>query len=164
MNLHKAHVIKATIENVYIGAECSHAKILEYTELFKEFCDIFSWSYDEMPGIDPRIVEHNIKTCPNVKPVRQCLRAVNPRKAPTIKAEIEKLLKVGFIYPVPLMEWVSNPVSVDKKQGAIHICTDFRDLNRACPKDNFPTPFIDQILDECAGSEVFFIYGWIFQI
>ena len=36
-----------------------------------------------------------------------------------------------------------------------HICTDFCDLNRACPKDNFPTPFIDQILDECAGSEVF---------
>ena len=53
------------------------------------------------------------------------------------------------------MEWVSNPVSVDKKQGVIRICTDFRDLNRACPKDNFPTPFIDQILDECAGSEVF---------
>ena len=44
------------------------------------------------------------------------------------------------------------------------ICTDFRDLNRACPKDNFPTPFIDQILDECAGSEVFFLYGRLFWI
>ena len=52
------------------------------------------------------------------------------------------------------MEWVSNPVLVDKKQGAIRICTDFHDLNRSCPKDNFPTPYIDQILDECAGSEV----------
>ena len=80
---------------------------------------------------------------------------MNPRKAPAIKAEIEKLLKSGFIYHVPLMEWVSNPVPVDKKQGAIRICTDFHDLNRACPKDNFPTPFIDQIFDECAGSEVF---------
>ena len=56
-----------TIENVYIGAECFHAEILEYTELFKEFCDIFAWSYDEMPGIDPRIVEHEIKTYPNAK-------------------------------------------------------------------------------------------------
>ena len=37
----------------------------------------------------------------------------------------------------------------------IHICTNFRDLNHTCPKDNFPTPFIDKILDECAGSEVF---------
>ena len=108
-----------------------------------------------MPGINPRIVEHKINTYPNAKPVRQHLRAVNPRKAPAIKAEIEKLLKASFIYPVPLMEWVSNPVLVDKKQGTIRICTDFHDLNRACPKDNFPTPFIDQILDECAGSEVF---------
>ena len=97
-----------------------------------------------MPGIDPRIVEHEIKTYPNAKPVRQRLHAVNPRKAPAIKVEIEKLLKAGFIYPVPLTEWVSNLVLVDKKQGAICICTDFHDLNRACPKDNFPTPFIDQ--------------------
>ena len=143
------------IENVYIGAECSHAEILEYTELFKEFRDIFSWSYDEMPGIDPRIVEHEINTYPNAKPVRQRLCAMNPMKSLAIKIEIEKLLKSSFIYLVPLTEWVSNLVSVDKKQGAIRICIDFRDLNRACPKDNFPTPFIDQILDECAGREVF---------
>ena len=103
-----------------------------------------------MPGIDPQIVEHEIKTYPNAKPVRQHLHAVNPRKAPAIKVEIEKLLKAGFIYPVPLTEWVSSLVPVDKKQGAIHICTDFRDLNRACPKDNLPTPFIDHILDVCS--------------
>ena len=41
-----------------------------------------------MPGIDPRIVEHEIKTYPNAKPVRQRLHVVNPRKAPAIKAEI----------------------------------------------------------------------------
>ena len=108
-----------------------------------------------MPSINPRIVEHEIKTYPNAKPVRQHLHAVNPRKAPAIKAEIEKLLKPGFIYPIPLTEWVSNPFLVDKNQGAIRICTNFCDLNRACPKDNFPAPFIYQILDECVGSEVF---------
>ena len=53
------------------------------------------------------------------------------------------------------MEWVSKLIPVDKKQGAIRIFIDFHDLNRACPKDNFPTPFLDQILDECAGSELF---------
>ena len=90
-----------------------------------------------------------------MNPVRQRLHAVNPRKAPTIKVEIDKLLKASFIYPIPLTEWVSNLVSVDKKQGTICICIDFHDLNRACPKDNFSTPFIDHILDECAGSEVF---------
>jgi hypothetical protein len=83
------------------------------------------------------------------------LRPVNPRKAATIKVEVEKLLKVGFIYPIHLTQWVSNPVPVNKKQGTIRVCTDFRDLNKACPKDNFPTPFIDQIIDECAGCEAF---------
>ena len=96
-----------------------------------------------MSGIDPHIVEHEIKTYPDAKLVRQCLRAVNPRKGPAIKEEIQKLLKVGFIYLVPLKEWVSNLVPMDKKQGAIRICTDFHDLNRSCPKDNFPTPFTD---------------------
>ena len=55
------------IENVYIGAKCSHVEIQEYIELFKQFRDIFAWSYDEIPGIDPRIVEHEIKTYPNAK-------------------------------------------------------------------------------------------------
>jgi hypothetical protein len=68
-----------------------------------------------MSGIDPSIVEHEIKTYLDARPVRQCLRVVNPRKAPTIKVEVEKLLNVGFIYPVPLTEWVSNPVPVNKK-------------------------------------------------
>ena len=83
--------------------------------LFWLLSTIFSLSYDEILGIDPRIVEHKIKTYPNAKPFRQRLHVVNPRKAPMIKVEIEKVLKAGFIYPIPLTEWVSNLVPVDKK-------------------------------------------------
>ena len=72
-----------------------------------------------MLGIDPWIVEHEIKTYLNVKPIRQKLRVVNPKKAPEIKVENEKLLKVGFIYPFLLTKWVSNPVIVKKKEGKI---------------------------------------------
>ncbi|PVA05177.1 hypothetical protein DC363_16600 [Thalassorhabdomicrobium marinisediminis] len=68
---------------------------------------------------------------------------------------MQKLRNAGFIYPIAYTTWVSNPVPVNKKQGTIRVCTDFRDLNRACPKDNFPTPFIYQILDACARSEIF---------
>ena len=107
------------VENVYIGADCSPDEIKEYIQLFKEFHDIFSRSYEEIPGIDPRIVEHENKTYPDAKLVRQHLCAMNPRKLPGIKAEIEKLLKGGFIYPVLLTEWVSNLVLMDKMQGAI---------------------------------------------
>jgi hypothetical protein len=72
-----------------------------------------------MPGIDPSIVVHEIKTYQGVKPVRQKLCPVHPKKTAIIKAEVEKLLKYGFIYPVPLTEWVSNIVLVTKKQGTI---------------------------------------------
>jgi len=134
-----------------------------YTDLVKEFRDVFFWSYEEMPGIDPQIVEHEIRTYPDVKPVRQCLRAVNPRKVPAIKAEVEKLLNAGFIYLVPLTEWVCNPIPMDKKKRTIRVCMYFRDLNKACPKDNFPMPFIEQILDECAITSPR-LYGWIFKL
>ena len=55
-----------------------------------------------------------------------------------------------------MTEWVSNIVHVNKKQGTICVCMDFHDLNKAYPKENFSTPFIDQILEKCAGSEVFY--------
>jgi hypothetical protein len=73
------------VENIFIGAECSQDEICQYMMLFKEFQDVFSWSYEEMPGIDPQIVQHEIQTYENVKPVRQKLRPVNPRKEAAIK-------------------------------------------------------------------------------
>jgi hypothetical protein len=96
-----------------------------------------------MQGNDPSIVEHEIKTYLDAKPIRQRLRDVNPRKAPTITTKVEKILYVGFIYLVPLTEWVSIPIPINKKKGTIRVCMDFRVLNKARRKDNFPTPFID---------------------
>ena len=76
---------------------------------------MFSWSYEEMPDIDLSIVVHKIPTYPGAKPVRQCLHPMHPRKAVAIKGEVEKLLKVGFIYPIPLTDWVSNIFPMTKK-------------------------------------------------
>ena len=103
------------IEHVHVGQNYSTDEFEAYKELFKEFHDIFSWSYEEMLGIDPSIMVHEIKTYPMAKPVRQKIRQVHPRKATSIKAEIEKLLKASFIYPVPLTEWVLNIVPINKK-------------------------------------------------
>ena len=80
---------------------------------------------------------------------------MHPRKADVIKGEVEKLLKASFIYPIPLIDWVSNIVTITKNQGTIRVCVDYHDINRACPKDNYPTLFIDHIIDECAGNEIF---------
>jgi hypothetical protein len=55
-------VKSGVVENVHIRASCSPDEIVTYTSLFKEFRDIFAWSYEEMSGIDPDIVIHEIKT------------------------------------------------------------------------------------------------------
>jgi hypothetical protein len=102
------------MENVFVRADCSLEEIQIYTDIFKEFRDVFAWSYEEMLGIDPKRVEHEITTYPDAKPVRQKLRSVNPKKAATINIEVGKLLKAGFIYPIHLTQWLSNPVPVNK--------------------------------------------------
>ena len=58
------------MENFFVRADCSPKEIQIYTDLFKEFRDVFAWYYEEMPGIDPKIVEHEITTYPYAKPVR----------------------------------------------------------------------------------------------
>jgi hypothetical protein len=113
IDISKTHGV---IENVFIGVYCSCEEIHIYTELFKQFCNVFSWSYEEMLGIDLRIVEHEITTYHGAKLVQQKLHLVNPCKEDTIKVEVEKLIKVGFIYPVQLTVWVSNPLTVKKNK------------------------------------------------
>jgi hypothetical protein len=94
------------VENVFIGADYSPEEIQLYTDFFKDFHNVFAWSYEEMPGIDPKIVEHEITMYLDAKPIRQKLRLVNPRKKASIKVEVEKFLKAGFIYPIHLTQWV----------------------------------------------------------
>ena len=96
-----------------------------------------------MPQIYPSIVVHEIETYTGAKPIWHKLRQVHSRKVATIKEEAEKILRAGFIYPIPLTGWVSNIVPMNEKKGTIRVCINFRDLNRSCPKDNLPTPYID---------------------
>jgi hypothetical protein len=142
------------VEEIIIGDACTPQEITAYKTLFQEYRDIFAWSYTEMHGLDPSIVEHRIDAWPDITPVRQKQRPLHPSKATTIKAEIDKLRTVRFIYPITYTSWVSNPIPVDKKQGSIRICIDFLDLNNACPKDKFPMPFIDQIIDDYTDHKV----------
>ena len=85
------------------GKTIQQTETEEYRALCKEFRDIFTQSYEEMPGIDPSIGVHEIKTYPTTRLVRRKLRQVHPHKAAAIKAEVKKILKAGFIYPIPLI-------------------------------------------------------------
>ena len=74
-----------------------------------------SHGHEEILGIDPSIIVHEIKAYPDANSVCQKLRQVHPRKSVAIKEEVEEFRKAGFIYPIPLTEWVSNIVPVNKK-------------------------------------------------
>lgn len=98
----------------------------------------------------------------NEKPVQQKLRKIHPNLENQIKTELNKLLRARIIFPIRHSKWVSNMVPVRKKNGDIRICIDFRNLNKACQKDNFPLPPMEQILQAVAGSKLMsFLDGFL---
>ena len=78
-----------------------------------------------------------------------------------IKEEVKKQLDAGFWEVAKYLEWVANIVPVPKKDGKVRMCVDYRDLNRASPKDNFFLPHIDTLVDNIAKNSWFsFIDGF----
>jgi hypothetical protein len=112
IDIYRTHGV---MENTFIGEDCSLEEIHIYTDLFKEFHNVFSWSYEDILGIDPCIIEHEITTYPDVKPSRHKLLPVNPHKTTMIKVEVDKLIKDGFIYPMQLKEWSVKPCACQHK-------------------------------------------------
>jgi hypothetical protein len=104
-----------TLENpkeVKIGSTLSSEEQKELTKLLKEFPEVFTWSYEDMPKIDPDIVKHRISTLPEVKSVKQKLRRMKPEWMVKIKEEVIKQLKAGFIKAVSQTDWVANVVPI----------------------------------------------------
>lgn len=107
-----------------------------------------------MTGLDPTIMEKHIDNWPDAPPIRQKQCSMHPTKATTIEDKVDKLHGVEFIIPFKYTSWVYNLVPITKKHGNICICKEFHDLNLEYPKYNYPTPFIDQIINSCIRHEV----------
>ena len=80
---------------------------------------------------------------------------MHPKLEPLIQSEVKKLLDAKIIFKVRHLEWVSNLVPVRKKSKEIRLCVDFRNLNHASNKNNYPIPPMEQILQMVSGSELF---------
>jgi hypothetical protein len=80
---------------------------------------------------------------------------LNPTYKKKVKAEIGRMLEARIIEPVEESEWVSPMVVQDKKQGGIRICIDLRNLNDPCLHDPFPTPFMDEVLENVGVHEAY---------
>jgi hypothetical protein len=105
-----------------------------------------------MPGVPRELVEHALNVDPKAKPVKQPLRQFDEPKRKSIASELHRLENAGFIREIKASTWVSNPVIVPKKNTYIQrVCVDYTSLNKHCPKDPFPLPRIDQIIDSTAG-------------
>jgi hypothetical protein len=105
-----------------------------------------------MLGVPRKLVEHALNIDPKAKPVKQPLRRFDEPKRKVIASELHRLENTEFIREIKASTWVSNPVIIPKKNTDVQrVCVDYTSLNKHCPKDPFPLPRIDQIIDSTAG-------------
>jgi hypothetical protein len=115
---------------------------------------MFAWEPSQMPGIPMEVIEHHLKINPDAKPVSQKPRRQSVERQDFIQKEVQKLLDAGFIEEVHHPVWLANPVIIPKANKKLWMCIDYTSLNKACPKDPYPLPRIDQIMDFTSGCDL----------
>ena len=126
-----------------VGADLEGRIKEDLVQFLRKNIDVFAWSHEDMPGIDPNVITHRLNVCPSSKPVRQKKRVFAPERDNAIKDEVQKLMAAKFIQEVYYPDWLANVVMVKKANGKWRMCVDFTDLNKASPKDSYPLPRID---------------------
>jgi hypothetical protein len=116
--------------------------------------DVFAWTTNDLCGVNRDIIEHSLNVDPSFRPRKQRLQKMSEDKAKGARNEVKRLLSVGVIREVTYPEWLANTVMVKKANGKWRMCIDFTDLNKACPKDEFPLPRIDSLVDAAASLEL----------
>ncbi|CAJ2637852.1 unnamed protein product [Trifolium pratense] len=120
----------------------------------KDNAELFAWSAAEMPGIDPEVACHQLTLDPRASAVVQRRRKQSPEKAEAAEKAVKDLLEANFISEARYTTWLSNVVLVKKSNGKWRMCVDYTDLNRACPKDAYPLPNIDKLVDNSSGFKL----------
>ena len=98
--------------------------------------DVFDWSHEDMPGINPLVMMHRLNVSPSFSPIRQKKQVFAPERDRAIAEEVHKLQEANFIREVYYPDWLTNVVMVKKASEKWRMCVDFTDLNKACPKDS----------------------------
>nr|KYP35063.1 Transposon Ty3-I Gag-Pol polyprotein [Cajanus cajan] len=114
--------------------------------------DLFAWTSADMPGIDPNFICHKLAIYKEAKPVSQRQRKLGGERREAVKLETQKLLDARFIREIKYTTWLANVVMVKKSNGNWRMCIDYTDLNKACPKDSYPLPNIDRLVDGASGA------------
>ena len=151
---------------VYIGSRLAKDVRDLLVHFLKQNIEVFAWKQEDMGGIDPAIITYKMNINPSFKPIKQ-KRSFAPERQKVINEEVNKLLQAKAIREVEYPELLANVVLVKKANDKWKLCIDFTNVNRACPKDRFPLPQIDLIVDATIGHDllsfmdVFFRYNQI---
>ena len=115
----------------------------DLVQFLKKSTDVFAWSHEDMPRIDPRVITHHLNVSSSYTLVCQKRRVFTLEWDNAIKEEVQKLETLEFVLKGYYPDWLANVVMVKKANGKWRMCVDFTNLNKACPKDSYPLPCID---------------------
>jgi hypothetical protein len=125
------------LKYINLRVDCTTEEVNQYVAFLKEYIDVFTWTYDDFKSYDKTIFQHIIPLREESKHVKKKIRMMNPKLKHLVKIELEKLKKVGIIYPIRHFNWLSNLVIVRRKTREIWMYVDFRDLKESI-QDKFP--------------------------
>jgi hypothetical protein len=141
-------------QTVVIGSDLSPEEEGRLVQFLQKNKDVFAWSAKDLTGVDRSFIEHRLNIDPSVKSRRQNLRKMSDDKVVAVKSEVQRLLDATVIREVMYPKWLADTVPVKKKNGKWRMCIDFTDLNKATPKDNYPLPRMDQVIDSAANVAI----------
>ena len=134
-----------------IGSQLPHQEREELIEFLIKNINVFAWNVYEALGVDLEFICHHLKVNPLITPRKQPPRRLSKEHAEAVREEVTRLKQARAIKEVFYPEWLANTVVVKKKSGKWQVCVDFMDLNKACLKDPFPMPMIDQLVNATVG-------------
>ena len=149
--MEKIVIGKNNVKFFQAGVQLPHWKKEEPIDFLKKNIDVFAWNTYEAPRVDPDFICHHLNVNPSVPPKGSDPDPHLKNNLNAIRKEVLKLKRVGAINEVFYPKWLANTVVVKKKSGKWWVCVDFTNLNKACPKDPFPLPRIDQLVDATTG-------------
>ncbi|CAA0817463.1 Uncharacterized mitochondrial protein AtMg00860, partial [Striga hermonthica] len=141
-------------KSLRIGANLQEPLRSSLIQFLQSNTDVFAWKHEDMKGIDPQKACHRLNLDKTVKPVIQKRRKFSPDRQKALEEEVNKLIDNKFVKEAKYPTWISNPVLVKKATGLWRLCIDFSDLNQACPKDSYPIPHIDYMVDATSGHQL----------
>ena len=139
---------------IYMGSKLAKDIRNRLIHFLKQNIELFTWKQEDMRGIDPAIITHKMNISLSFKPVKQKRRSFAPERQKAINEEVNKLFQAKAIREVEYPNWLANVVLIKKANGKWRLCIKFTNVNKACPKDSFPLPRIDLIVDATVGHEL----------